>query len=315
MGGISSCNVDSSACPCASCQWFPQGSGAVVRNAEFTHQYGFSVPDLCCDSSSPSKPDCDPTLPYRMGVAGNARPDGANYCVYYDGNGFFQIVDDCCCDDPNNCDRVCQPTAVSNAHWSPLTMLGGCQGDCDSDSECASGLKCMMDAVPPGCTGKTFHSEMDYCYDPKWDSASFTVTAAATEGQYIQTTERTGYNAWPLIFGGIIGFVAVIVMVVVCVMMRRRYKKRSMAQELTVTKMEMVQNMDAIADAPKVVHVADNHTDDFMYGTAVRQGVTVTDDQKVSAEENEVSCAKKEVIVPQTKETQMEQIQVSTEAP
>lgn len=50
--------------------------------------------------------------------------------------------------------------------------MGKCEGDCDSDSDCADGLKCYQrdssDDVPPGCQdgGDGDISDSDYCYDP-----------------------------------------------------------------------------------------------------------------------------------------------------
>ena len=47
-----------------------------------------------------------------------------------------------------------------------------CEGDCDSDSDCAAGLKCFQrgstDTVP-SCAGDSsrYYSSEDYCYDPK----------------------------------------------------------------------------------------------------------------------------------------------------
>ncbi|CAE8698862.1 unnamed protein product, partial [Polarella glacialis] len=44
-----------------------------------------------------------------------------------------------------------------------------CEGDCDSDSHCSTGLKCFQrngDAPIPGCEGNSAKSSWDYCYDP-----------------------------------------------------------------------------------------------------------------------------------------------------
>lgn len=48
--------------------------------------------------------------------------------------------------------------------------LGRCQGDCDKDSECGSGLSCFFNSpgetkVPEGCSGTAVESS-DYCYEP-----------------------------------------------------------------------------------------------------------------------------------------------------
>jgi hypothetical protein len=46
--------------------------------------------------------------------------------------------------------------------------LGECQGDCDTDAECQSGLVCFQrtaDEAVPGCTG-TARTGIDFCYNP-----------------------------------------------------------------------------------------------------------------------------------------------------
>lgn len=60
-----------------------------------------------------------------------------------------------------------------NGSPSSAFPLGKCQGDCDSDSDCAPGLICFQrsgnDPVP-GCLGND-NTPADYCYDPN-DSLS-----------------------------------------------------------------------------------------------------------------------------------------------
>ena len=46
--------------------------------------------------------------------------------------------------------------------------LGACEGDCDSDDECAAGLRCFSrdgNEEVPGCVGPG-ESRTDYCYVP-----------------------------------------------------------------------------------------------------------------------------------------------------
>ena len=61
----------------------------------------------------------------------------------------------------------------NNGRPTSAFPLGKCQGDCDTDNECAANLKCYQrnsgGAVPPGCSGTPTGSN-DYCYDPN-DSA------------------------------------------------------------------------------------------------------------------------------------------------
>jgi hypothetical protein len=47
-------------------------------------------------------------------------------------------------------------------------VVGLCEGDCDSDSDCESGLKCFLRSgfkAVPGCSGRG-HNGADYCYKP-----------------------------------------------------------------------------------------------------------------------------------------------------
>merc|ERR1712210_141267 len=47
--------------------------------------------------------------------------------------------------------------------------LKACWGECDADSQCASGLKCFQRSKGekiPGCKGKGGGRDWDYCYDP-----------------------------------------------------------------------------------------------------------------------------------------------------
>ena len=307
------------------------------------------VPMHCCPDSSKDatgspgakrrlpEDDCDPTLPYRQGVAGIANryewggqwgADGR--CFYYDGNGFFQKIDSCCCDHPDdwadNCNNVCEPTKRKGRGWKPAKKgitLGACEGRCTKDEHCISPLKCYIDPktkdLPPGCTGKnTRFRNFNFCYDEMWgdpecsytmDETSKTnanMNVAANEGYYEIITKSNGYDARPLIFGGIIGFLTVIMMVVLFVVMRRRWKRKSAVEESKVINTEMVE----VEDAPNVVPDADDITND----TAVKEGVSVTANEMEFPNENEVSCSKEEVITPQsTSDMHMEEVQVTAE--
>lgn len=63
---------------------------------------------------------------------------------------------------------------INNIDTNPDGPLGCCEGDCDKDSDCASGMKCFQRngnarARPLGCTG-TMKSNWDYCYIPPSDT-------------------------------------------------------------------------------------------------------------------------------------------------
>jgi hypothetical protein len=98
-------------------------------------------------------------------TAGNY-PNNVNYGPFY-GSQTLQYVGDC----------------ASHA-------CGVCQGDCDSDSDCAGGLKCMQrngNQPVPGCVGSGFVGE-DFCYDPNH-----------ANGYYYGT--QPGYNGQGMMYG------------------------------------------------------------------------------------------------------------------
>ena len=91
----------------------------------------------------------------------------------------------------------------------PTVILQECEGDCDDDSECATGLTCFQRDVAtsiPGCKdgGSGDIYDYDYCYDitkTPWDGV-VTTTGASLElnadqsgavfqgSQYIQVFEQ-----------------------------------------------------------------------------------------------------------------------------
>jgi len=68
--------------------------------------------------------------------------------------------------EPNN-----QPKSLQDLGNTPGKTLAKCQGDCDADSDCGSGLKCFhrssSKALVPGCNagGKGDVPTHDYCYE------------------------------------------------------------------------------------------------------------------------------------------------------
>ena len=245
--------------------------------------------DYSCCQNGGTDPSCDPSLQYLQGTAGNdmitfidGLTNSDDVCVYYNGYGLFQEVANCCCNNPSTCDRVCEPTPVSNVggsyngwthDWDPHSgdlPLGDCVGDCDSDSECASGLKCMENVAPPGCIGYTKNSELDYCYDPMWDNPSISLDAAKTNGYFFKFEhESTDYR--PLLFGGAIGILTLIMTFALFMVWRRRCRKKAGMEET-----QMVQVMDA----SNVVRVTDDTTVDVTVkeeGTTNHSEVTTKD--------------------------------------
>merc|ERR1719362_2069276 len=61
------------------------------------------------------------------------------------------------------------PIVLSGTNDNKAKNLRRCTGECDADSQCASGLKCFQRSHGepiPGCTGKGGGADWDYCYDP-----------------------------------------------------------------------------------------------------------------------------------------------------
>jgi len=59
--------------------------------------------------------------------------------------------------------------ALSGDNNNNANNLGACRGECDNDSQCASGLKCFQrqeGETIPGCSGPGAGKKWDYCYNP-----------------------------------------------------------------------------------------------------------------------------------------------------
>lgn len=62
---------------------------------------------------------------------------------------------------------------IKNKGWTGCTSSSpcpACEGDCDSDSDCAGHLKCFQrngnGQGVPGCSASGLANDYDYCYDP-----------------------------------------------------------------------------------------------------------------------------------------------------
>jgi len=58
---------------------------------------------------------------------------------------------------------------LSGGNNNNARNLQACVGECDNDSQCASGLKCFQRSngeTIPGCSGPGAGQDWDYCYDP-----------------------------------------------------------------------------------------------------------------------------------------------------
>lgn len=74
-------------------------------------------------------------------------------------------------------------TVVVGEVGSPSSLLAKCQGDCDGDNTCQSGLLCMQrdgNEAVPGCSGlSAIRFGIDFCYDPK-DDPTYVAPAPTT---------------------------------------------------------------------------------------------------------------------------------------
>ena len=58
---------------------------------------------------------------------------------------------------------------LSGGNYDSATDLHACIGECDADSQCATGLKCFQRSNGekiPGCMGSGGGKDWDYCYEP-----------------------------------------------------------------------------------------------------------------------------------------------------
>jgi len=143
--------------------------------------------------------------------------------------------------------------------WTPSGYpLSECEGDCDSDAHCASGLKCYHDGVPPGCVGTAYHRIADYCYDP---AASTNAAADGLANDHLSDdpTEEMepdqeqsvddDHRITPLMLGAAIaGAVVVAGIVALLVAMRKRNNAKS-AVPMTATPTHAVPDL-SVSEIP-----------------------------------------------------------------
>eukprot|EP00440_Ansanella_granifera_P071082 gb/GFBE01077144.1/.p1 GENE.gb/GFBE01077144.1/~~gb/GFBE01077144.1/.p1 ORF type:complete len:447 (+),score=62.13 gb/GFBE01077144.1/:1-1341(+) len=94
--------------------------------------------------------------------------------------------------------RSCQARTFD----SSLGTAGGinmaqCHGDCDSDAQCAPGLKCFQRAWSepvPGCSGGVVWPNYDYCYDPLCEDPTTSTPAPGNLPQLDSSYGQYGYH-------------------------------------------------------------------------------------------------------------------------
>ena len=90
--------------------------------------------------------------------------------------------------------QVFSELPIKDISLDPTIELGRCEGDCDSDNDCKSGLKCFHrdgdEAGPPECSGSMI-SKYDYCYLPHYPTRQPTIypTRQPTENPTIKPTK------------------------------------------------------------------------------------------------------------------------------
>jgi len=113
--------------------------------------------------------------------------------------------------------------------WTPTETLSECQGDCDYDDQCASGLRCVHDQIPTGCSGTMFNSGADYCGD---ESANVDA-GADIEVDPDFSSARSGDGWTQLVFGAVIGAAALMVVAALFIALKQWKKCVQRKKEVT----------------------------------------------------------------------------------
>lgn len=76
------------------------------------------------------------------------------------------MYDYCTSVDPANCAPPLVAGVLETVGDNPMCKLGLCQGDCDTDADCMTGMFCFtrtFGEITPGCTGTPPNDFQDYC--------------------------------------------------------------------------------------------------------------------------------------------------------
>ena len=89
---------------------------------------------------------------------------------------------------------------LSGQNVDSAKNLNSCTGECDSDAQCASGLKCFQrekgESIP-GCTGNGGGPTWDYCYDPNFKKAtSSKCSGDPSKGDFADCITPAIGNSW-----------------------------------------------------------------------------------------------------------------------
>jgi len=154
-----------------SCRDSNSSCSSWARNGECTKNPGYMLTNCCASCNGGGGNGCH-TVP----------ANDSNYCTSActckagegDCDNNSQCAAGLICQERGSVDRCEAPSTGGSCNKAAVyrdnggTGYGECQGDCDSDSDCVSGLRCMQlntgDRVP-GCTG-TSSNNNDYCVVP-----------------------------------------------------------------------------------------------------------------------------------------------------
>jgi len=168
QAGDGTCTLDTSnseyqysACVEGRCKWAPMVKGSIAgHNLKGVFLTGETM-DSCkgkCNKDVACK-----SVDFRKSDGGC----GLNNCEVGDGK--------CVNEDPNSATYEYSQCVKAPAYANKLVylgkddtgILGKCEGDCDNDSDCITGLKCFQRTGAlcqvPGCTGSCNSDQTDYC--------------------------------------------------------------------------------------------------------------------------------------------------------
>ena len=140
--------------------------------------------------------DCDSDSHCRSGLKCYHSHKGGNIVTGCEGK--THLAHDYCYEENAHLDTKTLTTHGYQAHTLANVKkhgLGMCQGDCDSDSHCRSGLKCYHSHtggnIVTGCEGKT-HLAHDYCYEENAHLDTKTLTTHGYQAHTLANVKKHG---------------------------------------------------------------------------------------------------------------------------
>jgi len=84
---------------------------------------------------------------------------------------------------------------VTGTNVDSAKNLAACNGECDTDAQCATGLKCFQRSNGegiPGCDAANAPKDWDYCYDPRWTPTPLKKVSGGNSGSAKNLATCTG---------------------------------------------------------------------------------------------------------------------------